>query len=53
MFCKKVLALREAMNNKEEPSVLLHINDEENPELIFLLDSFNYQVIDNFPLKKP
>ena len=40
----QVLALREAMNNKEEPSVLQFINDDENQELIFMLDTFNYEV---------
>jgi len=40
---KHVLALREAMNNKEEPSVLQRINDEENSELLFMLDAFSYQ----------
>ena len=39
-----MLALREAMNNKEEPSVLQRINDEENSELLFMLDAFSYQV---------
>ena len=32
------------MNNKEEPSVLQRINDEENSELLFMLDAFSYQV---------
>ena len=46
-----MLALREAMNNKEEPSVLQRINDEENSELLFMLDAFSYQV-SNFLSKK-
>ncbi len=40
----QVLALREAMNNQEEPSVLQQINDEENAELLFIIDAFNYAV---------
>lgn len=39
---KQVLALREAMNNKEEPTVLQHL-DEETASLEFLADTFNYQ----------
>ena len=42
----KVIALKEAMNNQEEPSALQLINDEENAELMFLLDAFNYQPAD-------
>ena len=34
------------MNNQEEPSALQLINDEENAELMFLLDAFNYQPAD-------
>ena len=47
-----MLALREAMNNKEEPSVLQRINDEENSELLFMLDAFSYQVSDFLSKKK-
>jgi len=43
---KQVLALREAMNNQEEPSVLHRINDEENSEFLFFLDAFNYNPTD-------
>ena len=40
------MALREAMNNQEEPSVLHRINDEENSEFLFFLDAFNYNPTD-------
>ena len=48
---KHVLALREAMSNQEEPSVLQQINDEENTELLFLLDAFSYQATQRPPAR--
>lgn len=48
----QVLALREAMNNQEEPSVLQKVNDDENPEMLFLLDAFNYQATKRPSAKK-
>lgn len=43
VFEFQLVALREAMNNQEEPSILQQINDDENAELLFILDAFNYQ----------
>jgi len=43
---KHILAIREAMNNEEEPSILQRINDEENTEFMFFLDAFHYNSTD-------